>query len=86
VPTAPKRSRDGRYVPSRHADRSGGVQQADDNHSNCVAKVDVTHSIMHRCLEGNHDILLTYTNIDFWNSLGGPGSLSNPETAKSAKG
>jgi hypothetical protein len=30
--------------------------------------------------------LLTYTNIDFWNSLGGPGSLSNAETAKSAKG
>ena len=50
-----------------------GVKQAEEIHQNCVAKVDVSHHIesMRRCLEGSHDILLTHTNIDFWNSLGG---------------
>jgi hypothetical protein len=50
-----------------------GVRQAEEIHSNCVAKVDVRHQIesMRDCLEGSHDILLTHTNIDFWNSLGG---------------
>ncbi|HXQ42432.1 MAG TPA: hypothetical protein VN821_14275 [Candidatus Udaeobacter sp.] len=50
-----------------------GVKQAEDIHSNCVAKVDVTHQIssMRDCLEGSHDILVTHTNIDLWNSLGG---------------
>ena len=50
-----------------------GLRQAEEIHSNCVAKVDVTHQIesMRDCLEGSHDILLTHTNIDFWNSLGG---------------
>lgn len=50
-----------------------GVKQAEDIHSNCVAKVDVTHQIssMRDCLEGSHDVLVTHTNIDLWNSLGG---------------
>jgi hypothetical protein len=50
-----------------------GVSEAEEIHSNCVAKVDVRHQIesMRSCLEGSHDILLTHTNIDFWNSLGG---------------
>jgi hypothetical protein len=50
-----------------------GLRQAEEIHNNCVAKVDVTHQIesMRSCLEGSHDILLTHTNIDFWNSLGG---------------
>jgi hypothetical protein len=50
-----------------------GLRQAEEIHDNCVAKVDVTHQIdsMRSCLEGSHDILLTHTNIDFWNSLGG---------------
>jgi len=50
-----------------------GVRQAEEIHSNCVAKVDVHHQIesMRSCLEGSHDILLTHTNVDFWNSLGG---------------
>ena len=50
-----------------------GIRQAEEIHSNCVAKVDVRHQIesMRDCLEGSHDILLTHTNIDFWNSLGG---------------
>lgn len=50
-----------------------GVRKAEEIHGNCVAKVDLRHQIesMRSCLEGSHDILLTHTNIDFWNSLGG---------------
>ena len=50
-----------------------GVRQAEDIHRNCVTKVAFQHQIdsMRSCLEGSHDILLSHTNIDFWNSLGG---------------
>jgi hypothetical protein len=35
--------------------------------------VDVTHHVfsMRDCLEGSHDRLVTKTNIEFWESLGG---------------
>ena len=50
-----------------------GVKLAEDIYRQCVVKTDVTHHVdsMRDCLEGSHDILATYTNIDFWQSLGG---------------
>ena len=50
-----------------------GLDLAEDIHRQCVYKTDVTHHVdsMRDCLEGSHDVLVTHTNIDFWNSLGG---------------
>jgi hypothetical protein len=50
-----------------------GVSLAEDIHKECVTKTDVTHHVdsMRDCLEGSHDVLVTHTNIDFWDSLGG---------------
>jgi hypothetical protein len=51
----------------------GGLDLAEYIHRQCVFKTDVTHHVdsMRDCLEGSHDVLVTHTNIDFWNSLGG---------------
>jgi hypothetical protein len=51
----------------------GGLALAEDIHRQCIYKTDVTHHVdsMRDCLEGSHDVLVTHTNIDFWNSLGG---------------
>ena len=50
-----------------------GLQLAEQIHQRCVTKTDVTHHVdsMRACLEGSHDVLVTHTNIDFWESLGG---------------
>ena len=50
-----------------------GVALAETIHQDCVTKTDVTHHVdsMRDCLEGSHDVLVTHTNIDFWDSLGG---------------
>ncbi len=50
-----------------------GIELAQDIHRQCVVKTDITHHVdsMRACLEGSHDVLVTHTNIDFWNSLGG---------------
>ncbi len=50
-----------------------GLDLAEDIHRQCVYKTDVTHHVdsMRDCLEGSHDVLVTHTNIDFWDSLGG---------------
>ncbi len=50
-----------------------GLDLAENIHRQCVYKTDVTHHVdsMRDCLEGSHDVLVTHTNIDFWNSLGG---------------
>ncbi len=50
-----------------------GVALAETIHQECVTKTDVTHHVdsMRDCLEGSHDVLVTHTNVDFWDSLGG---------------
>jgi hypothetical protein len=50
-----------------------GLDLAEEIHRQCVYKTDVTHHVdsMRDCLEGSHDVLVTHTNIDFWDSLGG---------------
>jgi hypothetical protein len=50
-----------------------GLDLAEQIHKDCVTKTDVTHHVdsMRDCLEGSHDVLVTHTNIDFWESLGG---------------
>jgi hypothetical protein len=50
-----------------------GLAQAREIHAACVTRVDVTHHVfsMRDCLEGSHDRLVTKTNIEFWESLGG---------------
>ena len=50
-----------------------GVDLAENIHRECVIKTDVTHHVdsLRACLEGSHDMLVTHTNIDFWNSLSG---------------
>ena len=50
-----------------------GLDLAEGIHRECVFKTDVTHHVdsMRDCLEGSHDVLVTHTNIDFWNSLNG---------------
>ena len=50
-----------------------GLDLAEQIHRDCVTKTDVTHHVdsMRDCLEGSHDVLVTHTNVDFWESLGG---------------
>jgi hypothetical protein len=50
-----------------------GLDLAEQIHQDCITKTDVTHHVdsMRDCLEGSHDVLVTHTNIDFWESLGG---------------
>lgn len=50
-----------------------GASLARSFHAACVTKVDVTHHVfsMRDCLESSHDRLVTKTNIQFWESLGG---------------
>lgn len=50
-----------------------GLARAREIHAACVSRVDVTHHVfsMRDCLEGSHDRLVTKTNIEFWESLGG---------------
>jgi hypothetical protein len=52
---------------------AAGLNLAEQIHQDCVTKTDVTHHVdsMRSCLEGSHDVLVTHTNIDFWESLGG---------------
>lgn len=50
-----------------------GLARAREIHAACVIRVDVTHHVfsMRDCLEGSHDRLVTRTNLEFWESLGG---------------